>query len=98
MNDYIKNKIYEVLAEREANLHCFRCKNGQFEVQDEYHIQYSFKEFERTGYFPPHGGIPCIALICNKCGCIVHHSIGDLGLIPSVIEYPNTWNITHENT
>ncbi len=80
----MKNKIKEILIERNALSPCPRCKNKTFILGDGF--LYNSIQTKLDGYQLGGNGIPTIAVICDKCGYVSQHSLGVLGLLNNETE------------
>lgn len=76
-----KNKIVEVLKQRNALGDCPRCKHKAFTLLDGYFNQ-SLQQ-EVTGNVVIGGStVPSVVVVCNNCGYMSQHALGALGLLP----------------
>ena len=64
------DKLKQVLG----NIHCPMCGNNQFAIAEGYTslpIQRSLNEFQSGG-----PSIPCVSVICTRCGHVSQHAVG----------------------
>lgn len=74
-----KDLIAKSLQERGAKLPCPRCGNDKFIVVDGYFVQTLQKQM--TGMTIGGTSIPSAVVACNKCGFLIQHALGVLGLL-----------------
>ena len=76
-----RQRIINALTERGATRPCSRCGNPRFALLDGY-----FSELLGDGLNFNFGGpvVPSVVLACEKCGYIVQHALGVLGLLDMV--------------
>jgi hypothetical protein len=74
-----REEIAKILADRKATRPCERCGNADFSVIDAYANVFVSKEYKQVNI----GGrnIPCAVLVCQKCGHVILHALGTLGLL-----------------
>ncbi len=78
------DRIIEVLNEKGAIKPCPRCGNEEFTLVDAYINQPVQDDYSGINLGGP--TIPCVIVICQKCGFISQHSLGYLGLLEKKID------------
>lgn len=74
-----KNAIGDALDDRLAkNLLCPMCQTFHFTILEKYGKILVSSELESDATTT----MPCIILVCNRCGFMSHHAAGPLGLLP----------------
>ena len=76
-----KREIIKRLEERGAKLACPRCGNKAFTVLDGYFVQ-SIHTQLGAGVVLGGPTVPSAVIACKKCGYLVQHALGILGLLP----------------
>lgn len=82
MEEAMKQNIIKALADRGANLPCPRCGNQEFGLFDGYFLHAIQDDVRVTQVGGP--SIPSIVIYCKRCGFMIQHSLGPLGLLPSM--------------
>ncbi len=75
-----KDKIIKALTDRGANLPCPRCGNDDFTLLEGYFNQ--IIQEEPRGIVLGGRTIPSIIIVCKRCGYLIQHAVGVLGLLP----------------
>lgn len=75
-----KQRIIKALEEHGAVLPCPRCGNNSFTLLDGYVNQPVQAELKDVVIGGP--SIPTIVVACDRCGFLIHHALGKLGLLP----------------
>lgn len=76
-----KQEIIKRLDERGAKLPCPRCGNKEFTVLDGYFSQSITTEIG-AGVIIGGATVPTAVIACKRCGYLVQHALGILGLLP----------------
>jgi len=76
-----KQEIIKRLGERGAKLPCPRCGNKEFTVLDGYFSQ-SIHTKIGAGVIIGGATVPSAVIACKRCGYLVQHALGILGLLP----------------
>ena len=77
MDQKRREEISQALSAKGVDRPCPRCGNHQFEVLSEFSI---VLEEGRSAYSMGARSIPTVIVACDKCGYIVQHALGPLGL------------------
>lgn len=75
-----RDKIVEILEQKNANKPCHRCGNDQFALIEDYSNIILQKEIGGSLVL---GGpaVPVVLIACGNCGAITFHALGALGLL-----------------
>jgi len=75
-----RDKIIEVLEQRNAKKPCHRCGNEQFAIIEDYSQIVMQKEIDGALHL---GGptVPVVLVACSNCGAITFHALGALGFL-----------------
>jgi predicted nucleic-acid-binding Zn-ribbon protein len=76
-------QISTILKQRNANLPCPRCGNNDFLLHNYYQFTLLGDHTAKVNLIN-FTAIPTAVLICSNCGFLSLHSLGVLGLLPSV--------------